>query len=144
MAIALEGLGYETGLDIDKLEGVAAYFLPIRNRLLDEGRLNARVMGVDPKALVYQIPGGMLSNMLANLKDMHVEEKFPEVLAEVPHVRADLGYPPLVRSPFNFTKFITPPNSLFLAYHYNKNIFLFCKYFVYIWICKLALVFCIL
>lgn len=96
MAIALAGLGYETGLDIDKLEEVAAYFLPIRNHMLDEGRLNARVMGVDPKALVYQVPGGMLSNMLANLKDMHVEEKFPEVLAEVPHVRADLGYPPLV------------------------------------------------
>ena len=96
MAIALEALGYKTGLDIDKLEAVAAHFLPIRNRFLEEGGLNPKVMAVEPKALLYKVPGGMLSNLLANLKDMHVEDKYAEVLAEVPRVRADLGYPPLV------------------------------------------------
>ena len=72
MAIALEALGYKTGLDIDKLEAVAAHFLPIRNRFLEEGGLNPKVMAVEPKALLYKVPGGMLSNLLANLKDMHV------------------------------------------------------------------------
>ena len=80
MAIALEALGYKTGLDIDKLEAVAAHFLPIRNRFLEEGGLNPKVMGVEPKALLYKVPGGMLSNLLANLKDMHVEDKYAEVL----------------------------------------------------------------
>ena len=75
---------------------MAAHFLPIRNRFLDEGGLNPKVMAVEPKALLYKVPGGMLSNLLANLKDMHVEDKYAEVLAEVPRVRADLGYPPLV------------------------------------------------
>ena len=96
MAIALEGLGYETGLDIGKLEAIAAHFLPVRNRFLEDGGLNPKVMGVEPKALLYKVPGGMLSNLLANLRDMHVEDKYAEVLAEVPRVRADLGYPPLV------------------------------------------------
>lgn len=96
MAIALEALGYKTGLDIEKLEATAAHFLPIRNRFLEDGGLDPKVMGVEPKALLYKVPGGMLSNLLANLKDMHVEDKYAEVLAEVPRVRADLGYPPLV------------------------------------------------
>ena len=96
MAIALAGLGYDTGLDIDKLETAAEHFLPVRNRFLEEGGLNPKVMGVEPKALLYKVPGGMLSNLLANLRDMHVEDKYAEVLAEVPRVRADLGYPPLV------------------------------------------------
>ncbi len=96
IALALEALGYKTGLDIEKLEAVAAHVLPIRNRFLDEGGLNPKVMAVEPKALLYKVPGGMLSNLLANLKDMHVEDKYAEVLAEVPRVRADLGYPPLV------------------------------------------------
>ena len=96
MAIALEGLGYDTGLDIHKLEAIAAHFLPVRNRFLDEGGLNPKVMGVEPKALLYKVPGGMLSNLLANLRDMGVEDKYAEVLTEVPRVRADLGYPPLV------------------------------------------------
>ena len=96
LAIALEGLGYDTGLDIDKLEATAAHFLPVRNRFLAEGGLNPKVMGVEPKALLYKVPGGMLSNLLANLKDMHVEDKYADVLTEVPRVRADLGYPPLV------------------------------------------------
>ena len=68
----------------------------VRDRFLAEGGLNPKVLCVEPKALLHQIPGGMLSNLLSNLKDMHVEDKFDEVLAEVPRVRAELGYPPLV------------------------------------------------
>ncbi|MEF2855279.1 MAG: oxaloacetate decarboxylase subunit alpha, partial [Collinsella intestinalis] len=96
MAIALEALGYKTGLDIEKLEAVAAHFLPIRNRFLDEGGLNPKVMAVEPKALLYKVPGGMLSNLISQLKQAGKEDKYYDVLAEIPRVREDFGYPPLV------------------------------------------------
>lgn len=96
LAIALEGLGYETGLDLAAVEQVSAHFQKVRDRFLASGGLNPKVLCVEPKALLHQIPGGMMSNLLSNLKDMHVEDRFSEVLAEVPRVRAELGYPPLV------------------------------------------------
>lgn len=96
MAIALEALGYETGLDIDRLERVAEHFVPVRDRFLAEGILNPKVLSVEPKALLYKVPGGMLSNLINQLHDLGLDNKYDEVLAEVPRVRAELGYPPLV------------------------------------------------
>ncbi len=96
MAIALEGLGYKTGLDIEKLDELAKYFSPIRDRFVAEGGLNPKVLEVEPKALLYKVPGGMLSNLISNLADLGASDRYDEVLAEVPRVRADLGYPPLV------------------------------------------------
>lgn len=96
MASALEGLGYDTGLDLGPMEEVAAALLPVRDEFLASGVLNPKVLGVDPKALLYKVPGGMLSNLLNQLKEMHIEDRYGEVLAEVPRVRADMGFPPLV------------------------------------------------
>ena len=96
MAIAFEGLGYDTGLDLGPMEEVAAALLPVRDEFLASGVLNPKVLGVDPKALLYKVPGGMLSNLLNQLKEMHIEDRYGEVLAEVPRVRADMGFPPLV------------------------------------------------
>lgn len=96
LALTLEGLGYGTGLDVGVLDELAQYFLPIRDRFLADGTLNPKVLAVDPKALLYKVPGGMLSNLLSQLRDMGLEDRYTEVLAEVPRVRADLGYPPLV------------------------------------------------
>lgn len=96
MAIALEGMGYSTGLKMDKLEEIAQHFAPVRTKFKENGTLNPKVMEVEPKALLYKVPGGMLSNLISNLKDLGVSDKYNEVLAEVPRVRADLGYPPLV------------------------------------------------
>ncbi len=96
MAIALTDMRYATGLDTDKLEEIANHFAPVRDRFLADGTLSPKVLSVDPKALIYQVPGGMLSNLLSQLKEQGLEDRFDEVLAEVPRVRADLGYPPLV------------------------------------------------
>jgi oxaloacetate decarboxylase alpha subunit len=96
MHIALTGLGYETNLDLDALGKVSAHFNDVRNKFRKEGKLNPKVKDTDPKALVYQVPGGMLSNLLSQLSEQKNEDRFEEVLAEVPRVRADLGYPPLV------------------------------------------------
>ena len=96
MAIALEGLGYDTGLNLTKLAEIADYFAPIRDRFREEGILNPKVKDVEPKTLIYQVPGGMLSNLLSQLTEQGLQDRYDEVLAEVPKVRADLGYPPLV------------------------------------------------
>ena len=96
VAIALEGLGFETGLDFKKLEKIADYFKPIRASYLESGLLNPKVLEIDPKALIYQVPGGMLSNLLSQLKEAGAENKYEDVLKEVPRVRSDLGFPPLV------------------------------------------------
>jgi len=96
MAFTLDQFGYESGLDMDKLKEISDYFKPIRKRFLDEGGLNPEVMGIKADILKYQVPGGMLSNMIANLKDMKALDKFDEALAEIPAVRKDMGYPPLV------------------------------------------------
>ena len=96
MAFTLSQFGYESGLDMDKLKEIADFFVPVRKKFLDNGTLNPTVMGIKADILKYQVPGGMLSNMIANLKDMHALDKFDEALAEIPAVRKDMGYPPLV------------------------------------------------
>ena len=96
IAIVLKEMGYDTGLDLSILNEVAAYFKPIKAEYRSSGLLNPKVMDVDPNALIYQVPGGMLSNLLSQLKEAHKEDKYEDVLREVPLVRADMGYPPLV------------------------------------------------
>lgn len=96
LLISLEEMGYHTGLDLKRIEAVASYFNQIRDHYRAEGILNAKVKDTEPKALIYQVPGGMLSNLLSQLKEQGLESRYEEVLQEVPKVRAELGYPPLV------------------------------------------------
>lgn len=96
MHIALKEFGVEDHLDLARLERIADYFEPIRTQFLAEGLLNPKILEVVPRALIYQVPGGMLSNLYQQLKEAHQERKYEAVLKEVPQVRADLGYPPLV------------------------------------------------
>lgn len=96
MAEALGGLGYKTGLDMDKLVQIAEYFKPIRDKAIQSGLLSPKVLSVDVEMLKYQVPGGMLSNLVSQLKEQKAENRYGEVLQEIPKVRADLGYPPLV------------------------------------------------
>ncbi len=96
MVATLQGTEHDTGLDLAALSDAADYFKPIREKYLKSGLLNPKVMGVDINTLLYQVPGGMLSNLVSQLKQQGKEDKFDEVLKEVPRVRADFGYPPLV------------------------------------------------
>lgn len=92
----LSGTEYDTGLDMNVLNEIAEYFSPIREKSLESGLLNPKVLGVDINTLIYQVPGGMLSNLVSQLTMQNALDKFSEVLKEVPRVREDLGYPPLV------------------------------------------------
>lgn len=96
VAIALEDCGFATGLVLQKVAEIAEHFNPVRDRFREEGLLNPKVKDIEPKTLIYQVPGGMLSNLLSQLTEQGLQDKYEEVLAEVPKVRADLGYPPLV------------------------------------------------
>ena len=96
MFYALQQYGIDCGLNEDVINKVNNYFKPIKQKYVDSGRINAKSMATDAQALVYKVPGGMLSNMIANLTDMHAMDKFDAALAEIPEVRKDLGYPPLV------------------------------------------------
>ena len=96
MVQTFKGTPYDTGLNLDQLTEIADYFAPIRQQALDSGLLNPKVLGVNIMTLKYQVPGGMLSNLLSQLKEQGAEDKFEEVLNEVPRVRKDLGEPPLV------------------------------------------------
>ncbi|CAM3066722.1 oxaloacetate decarboxylase subunit alpha [Lactiplantibacillus plajomi] len=96
MLVALRDLGYDVDVDATLAAEIAEYFAPIRDRFREDGGLNPKVMDVQPKSLRYQVPGGMLSNLLAQLKDAGQEDLYEQVLDEVPKVRADLGFPPLV------------------------------------------------
>lgn len=96
MVAAFSGTQYDTGLDIEKLDEISKHFAALKEEYLKSGLLSTKVMGVDAKALIYQVPGGMLSNLVSQLKQAGKEEKLTEVLEEVPKVRADCGYPPLV------------------------------------------------
>ena len=96
MVAALQGTEYDTGLDLEALDQISKYVNTLREKYLAEGLLNPKVLGVDAKALIYQVPGGMLSNLLSQLKQAGKEDKFQEVLEEVPRVREDSGFPPLV------------------------------------------------
>ena len=93
---ALSELGIETGLNEEVINKVNDYFKPVKQKYIDSGRINPKSMGTDAQALVYKVPGGMLSNMIANLTDKHAMDKFDAALAEIPSVRKDMGYPPLV------------------------------------------------
>lgn len=92
----LKGTKYDTGLDLDALTEVSDYFKPLREKYLASGLMNTKVLGVDISTLKYQVPGGMLSNLVSQLKQQGKEDKFDEVLKEIPRVRKDLGYLPLV------------------------------------------------
>ena len=96
MVETFKGTPYDTGLDQNLLAEIADYFRPIRDEALDSGLLNPKNLGVNIKTLLYQVPGGMLSNLTSQLKEQGAEDKFYDVLEEVPRVRKDLGEPPLV------------------------------------------------
>lgn len=93
---ALRELGYDTDLNEDALNKMADFFKPIRADFLADGTLNPISMATDTRCLTYQIPGGMLSNLLSQLKMMNALDKYEETLLETPRVRKDMGYPPLV------------------------------------------------
>ena len=96
LVATLQGTPYDTGLDLAKLDAVASYFTPIREKYLKSGLIDPKVLKVDVNALRYQVPGGMLSNLVSQLKQAGKSDLLPEVLAEVPRVRADAGYASLV------------------------------------------------
>ncbi|MGN0584711.1 MAG: pyruvate carboxylase subunit B [Ruminococcus sp.] len=96
MFYMLQQYGIETGLNEDVINKVNDYFKPIKQKYIDSGMINPKSLATDAQALVYKVPGGMLSNMIANLTDMKAMDKFEDALEEIPKVRADLGYPPLV------------------------------------------------
>ena len=96
LAYALREFGYEVDLDDDKLLKMSNYFKPIRAEFLEKGTLNPISMATDTQCLTYQIPGGMLSNLLSQLKSLNALDKFDDALLETPRVRKDMGYPPLV------------------------------------------------
>ena len=96
MVETFKGTPYDTGFDQSLLAEIADYFRPIRDEALDSGLLNPKNLGVNIKTLLYQVPGGMLSNLTSQLKEQGAEDKFYDVLEEVPRVRKDLGEPPLV------------------------------------------------
>ena len=96
LVAAFKGTEYDSGLDLAVLDKVAEFFLPIRQKYIDNGLMDPKLMGVDINTLMYQVPGGMLSNLVSQLKQANAMDKFDEVLKEIPRVREDLGYPPLV------------------------------------------------
>lgn len=93
---AFKDTPYDTGLNMDLLNEAAEYFRPLREKYIKSGLLDPKLMGVDINTLIYQVPGGMLSNLVSQLKQSNAMDKYEEVLREVPRVREDLGYPPLV------------------------------------------------
>ena len=93
---ALEGTERETGFDLEILKDIAEYFKPIRAKYIADGTFKPQALMTEPSIVEYQLPGGMLSNLLAQLQMQKAEHKYEDVLREIPKVRADLGYPPLV------------------------------------------------
>ncbi len=96
MVETFRGTEYDTGLDQNLLAEIADYFRPMEEDALKTGLLNPKVMGVNIKTLLYQVPGGMLSNLVSQLKEANAEDKYYQVLEEIPRVRKDFGEPPLV------------------------------------------------
>ena len=96
LVATLKGTGYDTGIEIEKLLSIVKHFKKVEKRLKDDGILTDKVKGIDVNTLIYQVPGGMLSNLINQLKKAGKEDKLMECLAEVPNVRKDCGYPPLV------------------------------------------------
>ncbi|MGM0378206.1 MAG: oxaloacetate decarboxylase subunit alpha [Bacillota bacterium] len=96
LVASLQETEYDTGLDLKYLDEIAEYFKKFRNDAIDSGLLDPEVLSVNINTLIYQIPGGMLSNLVSQLKEQNAIDKLDEVLKEVPKVRKELGYPPLV------------------------------------------------
>jgi oxaloacetate decarboxylase (Na+ extruding) subunit alpha len=96
LVATLKDTQYDTGYDLPLLSEIAEYFRPIKEKYVESGLLDVKMMGVDVNALIYQVPGGMLSNLVSQLKQAGKSDKYDEVLKEVPRVREDFGYPPLV------------------------------------------------
>ena len=96
MVATFAGTEYDTGLDMNKLLKASEHFRKVADKLKKDGILDPKVLNTDAKTLVYQVPGGMLSNLISQLKQANAEDKYYEVLSEVPRVRKDFGYPPLV------------------------------------------------
>ena len=96
LVATLKGSDRDTGLDLEVLSKAAAHFRGVANKLKADGTLDPKVLNVDTNTLLYQVPGGMLSNLISQLKQQKAEDKYYDVLAEVPRVREDFGYPPLV------------------------------------------------
>ena len=96
MVAALKGTEYDTGLDLVALSEIREYFMTLREKYIKEGLLDPKMLATDAKALIYQVPGGMLSNLLSQLKQAGKADQLTAVLEEVPRVRKDAGYPPLV------------------------------------------------
>lgn len=96
LVAALAGTEYDTGISLDQLDPITKYFTPLREKYLASGQLNPKALKVDVNALRYQVPGGMLSNLMSQLAQAGKSDQLTAVLEEVPRVRADVGYPPLV------------------------------------------------
>ena len=96
LVATLKGTERDTGLDLSALSEIAAHFRGVADKMKAEGTLDPKVLNVDTKTLIYQVPGGMLSNLISQLKQANASDKYYDVLAEVPNVRKDFGYPPLV------------------------------------------------
>lgn len=96
LAIILKEAGYKVDLNLGILSELAPYFQEVKNKYLNNGTMRVKMLTVDPKGLIYQVPGGMLSNLNSQLSAAKQEHLFDKVLAEVPNVRKDMGYPPLV------------------------------------------------
>ena len=96
MVKAFQGTQYDTGIDVDKLVEICDYFQPYKDECLKSGLLSPKVMGVNVNTLKYQVPGGMLSNLVKQLHDAGKDDKLQDVLEEIPRVRDDFGQPPLV------------------------------------------------
>ena len=96
LVAALRGTERDTGLDLNKLSEAAKVFRPVAERMINDGTISVKSLRVDTNTLLYQVPGGMLSNLISQLKQANAEDKYYDVLAEIPRVREDFGYPPLV------------------------------------------------
>lgn len=96
MVATLKGTEYDTGIDLKALNPITDHFMPLREKALENGLMDPKVLGMDINTLVYQVPGGMLSNLVSQLKMQNALDQYSEVLKEVPRVREDLGFPPLV------------------------------------------------
>lgn len=96
MVAALQGTEYDTGLDLIRLTKIRDYFMTLREKYIKSGQLDPKMLATDANALIYQVPGGMLSNLLSQLKQAGKADQLTEVLQEVPRVRKDAGFPPLV------------------------------------------------
>lgn len=117
MVAALQGTARDTGLSLDYLSKAACHFKKVAEKMEKEGVISSKALRVEPNTLLYQVPGGMLSNLISQLKQVGAEDRYEEVLSEVPVVRADFGYPPLVTPTSQIVGTQAVLNVLFGRYH---------------------------